>query len=364
MKNPRLEIDSIKLKENSEILAGMLHRKGITCAAVTKAFCAIKEAAEIFKEAGMDFLADSRVSNLKKLKDIDLPKLMLRLPMISEAEDTVKYSDISLNSEIETVRVLNKEAGKLNKKHGVILMADLGDLREGYPEEDDLIKAAEEILTMEHIEFKGIGVNLTCVGGVIPDEDNLGELKGIKERLKRELNTDCEIVSGGNSSSLPLIMEGRMVPGINNLRLGESILLGRETAYGKRIEGTHGDIFTLRAEIVELKTKPSVPRGKRGVNAFGEVPAFKDRGMRRMAILALGKQDAEPHNLTPIEDGIVIVGASSDHTVIDVTDYKGELSVGSEISFRPDYAGILRLTTSQYIKKVMVGSDGRKTECL
>ena len=57
--------------------------------------------------------------------------MLIRIPMISEAEDVVRYTDISLNSEIKVAKALSKEAIKMGKIHEIILMVDVGDLREG-----------------------------------------------------------------------------------------------------------------------------------------------------------------------------------------------------------------------------------------
>lgn len=208
MDYPRIEINLSKLKHNVKTITDKCKENGIKVAGVTKVFCADKKLVKAYVDGGVSYLADSRLQNFQRLKDFSLPKILLRLPMISEAEEVVKYADASLNSEIETIRALSREAVKIGKKHEIILMVDLGDLREGYFYEDDLYKSAEEIKKLEGVELIGIGTNLTCYGGVIPTPENLGRLVEIKNNLEKKHDIKLKIISGGNSSSIPLLYDG------------------------------------------------------------------------------------------------------------------------------------------------------------
>lgn len=349
---PRVVINKKKLYENSKVVVDMSSKQGIDVYAVTKVYCGIKELAEESLRAGVIGIADSRVENLIQMKDLDVPKMLLRLPMGVEADLVVKYADVSLNSEISTMRLLNEAAGKIGKKHGVILMIDLGDLREGIlPEQVD--EVVPEILKLNNIELEGVGVNLTCYGGVIPNPVNLGELSQIAGAIELEYGITLKVVSGGNSSSLYLLDRGDMPGRVNQLRVGEAIVLGRETAYGDPIPGTHDDVFVLEAKVIELKEKASIPRGEIGMDAFGNKPTFEDKGQMKRAIVAIGRQDVEPSGLMPFDEKIEIIGASSDHMILDMTHVDEEYSVGDVIRFRMDYGAMLRLFTSHYVDKVM-----------
>lgn len=351
MNFPKVQIDANKIKHNVENIVKICKDKGISVAGVTKVFCGYPEIAKAYVDGGVDFLADSRVENLRKLKGFSQPKILLRLPMKSEADLVVEYADISLNSEIETIKILSEKALEKNKVHKIILMVDLGDLREGYYKEEHIYSAVEEILKLKGIELIGIGTNLTCYGGVIPDDKNLGRLVKIGENIKEKYHIDLEIISGGNSSSLHLIMKDEIVSGINNIRLGESLVLGRETAYGNKIDNTNEDAFQLVAEIIEVKEKPSVPTGKIGMDAFGKEPTFVDKGVRKRMIAAVGKQDVEFDTLTPVDEGINILGGSSDHLLLDGTESDIDYKVGDTVKFKLSYGGILSTMTSEYIKK-------------
>ncbi|NBG88730.1 ornithine racemase Orr [Isachenkonia alkalipeptolytica] len=352
--NPRIEINYRKLVHNTEVLQEKAKEHGIELAAVTKCFCGIPEIAQGYVDGGVKYLADSRISNIKKLQELPNPKILLRLPMLTEVHETVAFADISLNSEIETIRALNREAKILGVNHRVILMADLGDLREGVFEEEELILVAKEVEALSNIILHGIGVNLTCYGGVIPSVKNLSKLEYLGNAIEKEIGRSLEIYSGGNSSSIYLLDEKSIPERINHLRLGEAIVLGTESAYGKNIENTHQDIFQLVGEVIELKEKPSMPIGEIGMDAFGNTPSFEDEGIRKRAILAVGRQDFGSYDIFPVKEGMKILGASSDHLILDVTDAKGDVAVGDEIRFNLRYGALLSLMTSEYITKKII----------
>ena len=288
------------------------------------------------------------------MSQINIPKILLRIPMRSEIEDVIKYADISFNSEYDTIKELNEEAKKNNKIHKIIIMVDLGDLREGYFVEKDLFDTVKKIQDLYNISIMGIATNLTCYGAILPSEKNLSKLVSIAEKLEKNYNIDIKIISGGNSSSLFLINENKLPSKINNLRIGEAILLGRETAYGKQIDGTFNDAFKLVCEVIENKEKPSVPIGESGVDAFGNKPIFKDKGIMQRAILGIGRQDISIDSLIPIDKDIEVIGASSDHTIVDVTKSKNKYSIGDKIEFLLDYGGIMTASTSKYVKKYYI----------
>ncbi len=353
MKYPLIEVNLTKLEHNVRTLNGMCKAHKINTMVVTKCFCALEPMVEAVVAGGIDFLADSRIENIERMKRFNLPKVLLRLPMASEIDRVVASVDISQNSELSTIRLLNEEAAKQGKVHDIILMVDLGDLREGvWP--TDVTATVEEILKLKNVRLVGVGVNLTCYGGVIPDEKNLSQLCQIAEDIESRFGIKLDIVSGGNSSSLYLLEQNKMPLRVNNLRPGEAVLLGRETAYGNDIPNTHHDVFTFKAQIIELKEKQSVPIGEIGMDAFGNTPTYVDRGIRKRAILGIGRQDVNPASLTPKDDKMIILGASSDHLIIDVTDAAKEYQVGDIIEFGVDYGSLLQLMTTEYVGKRMV----------
>ncbi len=353
MSYPKLIVDYEILKNNVKALVNLCNSKGIQVAGVTKVFCGHPEIAKAYVDGGVSFLADSRIENLERLKNLNVPKIMLRLPMISEAEKVVEFADISLNSEIETIKALSEKALGKNLVHKIVLMVDLGDLREGYYKEEDLFEDVEEVLKLEGVQLIGLGTNLTCYGGVIPSMDHMYRLNRLKREIEERFSIELEILSGGNSSSIHLLADHDL-EGINNLRLGESLVLGTESAYGEQVEGTRNDAFRIQAQIIEVKEKPSVPTGEIGRDAFGKVPTFVDRGVRKRILCAIGKQDIDLETLYPVDKGVIILGGSSDHLILDGTDSEIDYKVGDIIEFTMHYVSLLRAMTSEYIKKEVI----------
>lgn len=350
---PRLVIDLKKVKNNLHKTIEMVKSSGCSLMIVTKGYCADMEIYKLLEESNIDYLADSRIQNLKKYEGTKKERVLLRLPMMSEADEVVAHADLSLNSEIETIRKLNEAAVNQNKKHKILLMIDLGDLREGifFKNDDEIYHAVEEILKLSNIELYGLGVNLTCYGAVIPKKENLSVLVETAAKIEKKFDIKLQMISGGNSSSVYLIGKKELPEGINNLRVGEAFLLGDETAYSRMLEGFYDDAFTLEAEIIEFKEKQSVPIGETGVDAFGNKPVYEDLGVIKRAIIAVGRQDVDPDNLHPIDSGISILGASSDHLILNLSNTDCDYKTGDIVKFKLSYSSLLRATTSTYVAK-------------
>ena len=359
---PKLVIDLKKLESNLNAVGKITKDHGkCSMMIVTKALCADKEMVKMVAANDyVDFVADSRTKNLAAIADIvreaGKKTVLLRIPMHSEIAEVVKYVDLCFNSEISTIRLLNEEAAKAGKVQDILLMIDLGDLREGifFQNEDLIFEAVEEILAMDNINLYGIGVNLTCYGAIIPKNENLSKLVEIGEKLEAKYDIKLEMVSGGNSSSIYLVDKGELPAGINNLRLGESFLLGNDTAYETKLPGTVSDALTLQAEIIELKEKPSLPIGEVGVDAFGEKPYYEDRGIMKRAIIGIGKQDTDLGSMTPLDPQVEIMGGSSDHIILDVTHCDKEYKVGDIVEFELSYGALLKCATSAYVERAYV----------
>lgn len=351
MRYPVITADLTKLRHNLEFLSGLCRKNGISLAAVTKCVCADERVAAVLSEQA-DMLADSRVQNLQRLP-AGKPRLLLRVAMPDEAAEAVASAEISLQSEIQTIARFGAEARKQGRRHRVILMIDLGDLREGilYTEVKAIERAARTVLDEPALELYGVGTNLSCFGGILPDEKNLGNLVHVAEGLRRRTGAAVPLVSGGNTSSIGMLQRGELPKGVNHLRLGESILLGNDTSAGCRVPELYGDAFTLSAMLVEIQRKPSRPIGVAGRNAFGETVEFPDVGEQLRGILAIGRQDVSVEGLTPLDASVRILGASSDHLIVDLSRAKTEYRVGDILSFIPDYGALLRAYTSPYVER-------------
>lgn len=344
---PSLEIDLKKLGENVKRVTDICKKYGIIVAGTIKGTTGIPECSRVFADNGAVEIASSRLNQIQDARDIGikLPMLLLRVPMLSEVSEVIRLCDISLNSEISVLRALNAEAQRQGKIHKVILMADIGDLREGFW---DKLKMADTALAieneMENLHLFGIGTNVGCYGSVDPTREKLMELVEIAKMIEEKLGRRLELISGGATSSLKRLIDGDVPDRINHLRIGEGILLARdlEEFYGYDMSFLNRDVYTLKAEVIEVKDKPTHPVGQLAVDAFGKTPEYTDRGIRKRALLAIGKVDygSSIEEIFPRMKGVEIIGASSDHTIIDIEDCRGEIKVGDVLEFDVNYASL------------------------
>lgn len=341
---PCIEIRPDGILHNIRILKKMCTDSGMSLAVVTKMLVGYEPLVRyLVEEGGITAICDSRVENFKEFVDIKVEKWLIRSPMLSQICDTVRFCDVSLNSEIEVIRALNSEAERQNKHHKVILMYECGDLREGCYT-DELIAVAGECLKMKNIELYGIGTNLSCVNEVLPNEKNMALFEHAVNEVQRILGIKIPIISGGASSSLKMLGEKKLPKVINNMRMGESVFLGNIPVFDVPFADAREDNFILKAEIIELKEKPDVPE---------MLPKDCKKLMKR-AIVAVGKQDIYLPGLSCADKRMKIVGGSSDHVVLDVTDCGGDYKVGSTVEFKMTYNCLLNAMTSKYVEKCIL----------
>ncbi|MET0727887.1 MAG: alanine/ornithine racemase family PLP-dependent enzyme [Acidimicrobiales bacterium] len=351
---PRLEVCLDRIRHNAETLVRRLGERGISVTGVTKATLGSPEIARALLQAGVSSIGDARIENIEALRRAGVPAVMtlIRSPMPSQVDRVIEHADVSLNTEVAVVEQLSRAATRQHRHHGVVLMAELGDLREGILP-GDLAAAARRTLDLPNIVLRGIGTNLACQSGVAPDEHNMADLSTLARSLESSLGVAFDIVSGGNSATLGWALGGGDVGRINDLRLGESILLGRETLGRTPIDGLHLDAVTLVVEVIESKAKPTQPWGDVHQTAFGAQPAPADRGTTCRTILAIGRQDVDPDGLqAPV--GCRVLGASSDHLVLDTGSTSP--APGAEMRFGLDYSALLRAMTSPFVSRCFTGA--------
>ncbi|MCI7145236.1 MAG: alanine racemase [Clostridiales bacterium] len=362
--HPRLVIDLFKLKNNINKVQNRCRDCGVEIAGVIKGCTGLIPCVEQFAKAGCRWIASSRLEQLARVRNsgIQTDLMMIRVPGLSEAEDVVRICDYSLNSELVVLEELNRQAREQDKLHKVILMADIGDLREGFWDKEEMLRVAMMVeKDMKNLELAGVGTNVGCYGSVVATSEKLQELVDIAEDIENHIGRELEIISGGATTSLMRVWDGDLPERINMLRVGEGILLARDLKeyFGYDMDELFSDVFTLRAEVIEVKDKPSHPVGEIGIDAFGHQMEYEDRGIRRRALLALGKVDfgGSIDELLPRMDGIEILGASSDHTILDIQDLVdrgGDLKVGDVVEFDLNYATMVYLTNSDNIEKAYI----------
>jgi predicted amino acid racemase len=336
MATPRIEIDFEKITHNALFLKDHYASKGIDIIGVTKAVCGNPDIAKILLNCGINLLADSRIQNIKRMKEagITSPVLLLRTPLQSELNEVIEHCHISHNTEFSIIEKLSNLAFEKGSIHKIILMVELGDLREGILP-SNLASILTRIKELKGIELVGIGTNLACFGGIKPDNENMEELSSIATAAEEQLGVKLRYISGGNSANYQWFNTTSDLHRINYLRLGESIYLGCDPLTRKSIPGLFTDAFTLIAEVIESNTKPSATKGDTYQDAFGQIPQFENKGLLNRAILGVGLQDVRVSGLKPRLD-IKIVGASSDHVIVDTRAEK--IKVGTELEFDLNYA--------------------------
>ena len=352
MITPYLSIDLDKIEHNTRAIVGLFQAHGIEVTGVTKCVCGHPGIARAMLRGGVSSIADSRMKNIKRIQaaGVDTDYMLLRLPPLSRTDDVVQSVDMSLNSELSVLKALSEAAQRHGKTHDVILMVDLGDLREGiWP--DDLMPLVREAIRLPGIHIKGIGTNLACFGGVVQTTENMNRVVELASVIEQTFDLLLEWISGINSSGLELIASGQMPKRVNHARIGEAILLGRETTERRPWPGTHQDAFVLHAEILEMKRKPSVPIGQCGEDAFGKRPVFEERGSMMRALLNVGREDIDLEGIAPLDSRVTLLGASSGYLAVDITLVADTLLVGDELAFSLNYSALLAAMTSEYVNK-------------
>lgn len=351
-------LDRKKLKDNYQHLNKKFEAQNIEWGVVSKLLCGNKAYLKELIDLGVNQVCDSRGSNLKTVKGIS-PKtetIYLRPPAKRSLRSIVKYADISLNTELSTIELLNDEAGEQGRIHKIIIMIEMGELREGVIR-SEVIDFYEQIFRLPNISVIGVGTNLSCLYGVLPNQDKLIQLSLYKSLIEAKFNRSLKYVSGGSSVTIPLIEQGLLPKNINHFRVGETLFMGTNVYDDTPFEDMHNDVLRLYAEIIELIKKPTIPEGEMGHNVEGKEFDWDDDELGKRsyrAIIDLGLLDIETNHLAPVDETLEIAGASSDMIVIDLKKNENNYKLGDLLEFKMDYMGALRIFNSNYIDKRVV----------
>ena len=357
----RLRINPEALHHNLDTVRTWLASHGADLTVVTKALCAHESTIKSLRQMGVESIADSRIENLRKITGMDLgfERWYLRPPNFSELKETIALSDVSLNTELKTVKQINGFAQKAGITHKVVLMIELGDLREGILP-GALVRTYRKVFDLPNVEITGIGANLGCLAGTIPSIDQLMQLVLYRELLELKFDRKIPYISAGSSAVLPLLLEGQVPKAVNHFRVGESILLGSDLINGGTMAGLRDDGFLLEAEVVEIKKKSLNPSGETSdeITPFSSTVGADEshppgsRGYR--AVVTVGELDTDVSNLRPINPDYQIAGASSDVTVVNVGETGSSLQIGAILSFKVGYSSLVRLMSNKYTEKVVM----------
>ena len=362
-KFPRIVIDRDKLRNNCTQIVRHCEARGIAVAGVIKGAGGLPEIARLYRSCGAAQLATSRLEQMElwRREGIPGPYMLLRVPGLSELPEVARLADYSLQSDATTLDALNSVCAEQGVTHRVIVMADLGDLREGFWDKTEMVEVCCHVeQELDHLHLAGVGVNLGCYGAVKPTPENMEQLVDIARAVEARIGRRLEIVSGGATSSYTLVHWGTMPQGINHLRIGETALLAKDLQVDWGISDMDyllRGTMRLEAEIIELRKKPTHPVGETVIDAFGNRPTFVDRGMRLRALAAFGRADVgQVETLLCREPGMTVIGGSSDHCILDVEDCPRALRVGDVVSFDLSYSHMLYATGRTDIAVVFTGA--------
>ena len=357
-----LTLDRNKLRDNYRTLETLFAAEGVSWGVTTKLLCGNEDYLGEVLELGAREILDSRVSNLKTVKQLcpEAQTVYIKPPAKRAIPDIVRYVDVSFNTELHTIRALSEEAVRQDTCHKIIIMLEMGDLREGVLR-DDIVDFYEKVFQLPNIRVIGLGTNLNCLSGVMPSEDKLIQLGLYKNIIELKYDVTIPWVSAGTSVTVPLLLRGGVPESVNHFRIGESLFFGLNLVTGETLEGCHNDVLKLHAEVIEVAKKPMVPSGELGENPFGKrsEAATSDAPVptSHRVLVDVGYLDINPQYLTPLDDRIEILDASSDIIVLDVGNNDLGLRVGDVVPFGLKYMGALHLMNSPYIDKLVVGAE-------
>ncbi len=360
-----ITLDAIKLKSNFDYLNKLFKEEDIDWSVVTKILCGNRQYLSALLDMGISQYSDSRISNLKVIKSIDknAQTIYIKPPAKGVIGEVIKYADISMNTDFRTIKMLSKEAKKQGVTHKIIIMIDLGELREGVMRED-FVDFYSRVFEMENIEIIGLGTNLSCLYGILPNNDKLIQLSLYKQLVEAKFDVKIPFISGGSSVTIPLLSQGLIPKGINHFRVGETLFMGTDVYNNDRFENMENDIFKLYAEIIELYEKPIVPIGELGTNLEGDTYSFEEEDYGKTtirAIIDIGLLDIDMKHLDPTDEAIKYSGATSDMVVLDLGENDKKYKVGDLIEFTMDYMGIVRIMNSKYIEKRIINMETTST---
>ena len=355
MTSPRVEIDLGKIEANARYLVRRLCARGISVTGVTKAVCGHPDIAGAMLDGGVAGLADARIQNVVRMRTegITCPISMIRAPMLSETEDVIQYCDASYNTEMDTILKLGAAAKQQSTSHNVILMVEMGDMREGILPEN-LTDFATRVTATPGVSLRGVAANFACLGNLAPTASDMAMLSRLATQVEGACGPFVELVSGGGSANLPWALGNGSSGRINNLRLGEAILLGTDPVTGRPISGLHIDAFALFAEVIETRDKPSAVPPASIAPELGILRLVRNDDLRTRTLLAVGQQDTDTSGLT-FPSGILFIGATSDHTVVDTT--KSAVSVGSVMKMGMNYSALMRAMSAPDVAKTVHGKQ-------
>lgn len=333
----RVRVKPSHVAANARAASKMCARHGIDVWGVTKAVAGQPDIARAMLDGGCSALAETRLTAVTRMRRAGVPGpfYLLRSPAYCEVEECIALTQGSLVADRGVLGLLADEAASAGKVHEVIVMADLETGREGFlPEEIPAL--CRVVVERASLSLLGLGIYFEWQGDADEQARKLEKLRDIAQDVGQVLSTPLAMISGGSTSIIRTqLLRGCVPAGVNNLRLGTAILLGIASSIGpQKIPGFEQDTFEVECELNEVK--------RRG---------------RRIGLLSMGHTDADPSYLFPLEPGVKVLKAFSDHTLVDLEDADPSLAAGDCLHFQLGYFALTKLMHSPWVDHIYLAND-------
>ncbi len=353
-----LRIYPKRILSNIKKLQSLLKEKDVHFTLVAKMLNGNKRILEhlLFDDAmkGLHSVGDARLSNLKAIREVNpnIKTMYIKPPSPLAVEQLVRYADISLNSSLRTIEEINREAGKQGKVHQIIVMVEMGELREGI-QRDKVLYFYDKVFQLANIEVIGLGTNLGCMYGIEPTYDKLIQLSLYEQLIEAKFGKNLEVISAGSSITLPMLGKTKLPKGLNHFRIGEAAFLGVTPIENKKYRNLSTNAIEFAGEILELEKKSNIPDGNISEASIGHIAndSLDETDLRESyrAIMDFGVLDVDVNDLYPKDKSVRFFGTTSDMTVYDLGDTRKSFKVGSVINFWVNYMAVARLLNSRYM---------------
>lgn len=241
-----------------------------------------------------------------------------------------------------------------DEKPEVVLIAEMGDLKEGlFP---------EEILSINKdfpdLPILGVSANFACLSGAVPSLPALKNLKNLACEIQSSRNLEAPFVSVGGTVMHSLMRQETPQKGLfQELRCGEGLFFGFDSSGGGPVPGFETDTMTFYGEILEVAEKeiPAAKLQESALTALGDHAHERPPGQRKSAVLDFGILGADEFNLFPFDSDTLFAGQTFDFTVLDITNSVLNYKPGDLFPFRVNYKAGSFLFMNPFIHKVMEG---------
>ena len=269
-------------------------------------------------------LGDSRIENIERLRrgrHRRADDRCIRSPMLSQVDRVVAHADVSCNTELDVLARPRRPPRRSGRRAtACVLMVELGDLREGILPADLARRRRAQVLAPARTStLRGIGTNLACQSGVAPDAANMAELSALADvgrgDVRRRARPSCPAATRPTSTGRSAAADiGR----VNDLRLGESILLGREPLHRRPDRrAAHRRVHARRrGHRVEDQAVAAVGRRSARRRSASRRPADRPGRPAGGSSSPSATRTSIPP-ASPRRRASTILGASSDHLVLD-----------------------------------------------